>query len=64
MRRCLRWLALALTCGNALAAELIGVTPDELQSLREQGALVVDIRTPEEWRATGLIPGSQRLTFF
>ncbi len=64
MRRVLRWLVLALVVGNALAAELVGVTPDELQTLMDQGALVVDIRTPEEWKATGVIPGSRRLTFF
>lgn len=64
MRGVLRWLVLALVVGNARAAELVGVTPDELRALMDRGALVVDIRTPEEWKATGVIPGSRRLTFF
>lgn len=46
------------------AAELRGVTPDELQALQQQGALVVDIRTPEEWKATGIIAGSSPLMYF
>jgi rhodanese-related sulfurtransferase len=46
------------------AAELHGVNPDELQALQQQGALVVDIRTPEEWKATGIIAGSSTLMYF
>jgi rhodanese-related sulfurtransferase len=46
------------------AAELHGLTPDELQALQQQGALVVDIRTPEEWKATGIIAGSSPLMYF
>lgn len=44
--------------------DLVGLTPDGLQAMQEQGALVVDVRTPEEWKSTGLIPGSKRLTYF
>ena len=57
------WLCLALA-NSVLAAELIGVSPRELDGLQKKGAVLVDIRTPEEWRKTGLIPGSQPLMFF
>ncbi len=45
--------------GNSLKA-----TPAELQQLIEQGVPVIDVRTPEEWRATGVIPESHLMTFF
>lgn len=48
----------------AWAAKLHGVTPDELADLQQKGALVVDVRTPEEWKSTGVIPDSAKLTYF
>ena len=47
-----------------MAGPLIGVTPEELKSLQQEGAKVIDIRTPEEWRQTGLISGSEPLMYF
>lgn len=35
-------------------------TPELLQ----QGAAIIDIRRPEEWRLTGIVAGSHLLTFF
>ena len=61
------WLLLPLLCllsGLAHAGNLVGVTPDEAQALQSKGALVVDVRTPEEWKKTGVIHGSKGLTFF
>ncbi|MFM8330547.1 MAG: rhodanese-like domain-containing protein [Candidatus Methylumidiphilus sp.] len=55
---------LMLLSGLAQAGTLVGLSPDELQAMQAQGALVVDVRTPEEWRKTGLIPGSHGLTYF
>ena len=40
------------------------ITPDELQELKNQGAVLIDIRTPMEWQQTGVVPGSKLLTFF
>lgn len=48
----------------ASAGALVGVTSDELQTLLERGALVVDVRTPQEWKANGVIQGSHLLTYF
>jgi rhodanese-related sulfurtransferase len=35
-----------------------------VQSLAAEGAKVIDVRRPEEWRSTGVIPGSHRITAF
>ncbi|GFO72640.1 hypothetical protein BJAS_P3042 [Bathymodiolus japonicus methanotrophic gill symbiont] len=46
------------------AAELTNLTPDQLNSDLTKDALVIDIRTPQEWQNTGIIPGSHPLSFF
>jgi len=35
-----------------------------LQHLLDQGVTLIDIRRTEEWEKTGLVPGSNALTFF
>jgi rhodanese-related sulfurtransferase len=61
-----KWLLalIPLLSSLAQAGNLVGVTPDELQTMQTQGALVVDVRTPQEWASTGMIPGSKGLTYF
>ena len=46
------------------AAELTNLTPDQLNNDLTEEALVIDIRTPQEWQKTGIIPGSHPLSFF
>lgn len=36
----------------------------ELKEMMQRGVTVVDIRRPDEWAATGTIPGAKRLTAF
>jgi rhodanese-related sulfurtransferase len=55
--------------GVALAAtfsygQLIGLTPAQLEKKIEQKVTVIDIRTPQEWKDTGVIPTSHKLMFF
>ena len=58
-------LTVALLAGSApLRAEVTHVDNAALERLLESGVPVVDIRTPEEWEATGIIEGSHLLTFF
>jgi len=66
MNRWLQALTLAISLPSAptLGGELLGITPDELETLKAQGVPVVDVRTPEEWHKTGVIEGSKPLTFF
>ena len=47
-----------------LRAEVTLVDNAALERLIRRGVPVIDIRTPEEWRATGIIEGSHLLTFF
>ena len=37
---------------------------DELKEKLAAGATVIDIRRPDEWRQTGVLPGSHLVTFF
>ena len=58
-------LVVALLAGAApLHADITRVDSAALEELMKQGVPVVDIRTPEEWQATGVIEGSRLLTFF
>ena len=55
---------LILAGSNVGIAEMIETTTQELEALIEQEVPVIDVRTPGEWRTTGIIPGSHLLTFF
>jgi rhodanese-related sulfurtransferase len=45
-------------------AEVIDIDNQQLKNLMARGVPVVDVRTPQEWRETGLVDGSHGLTFF
>lgn len=36
---------------------------EQLKTMLKQGVLIYDVRRPEEWRQTGVVEGSQLLTF-
>ena len=57
-------VAVLLAAVTPLRAEVTRIDNMALERLRARGVPVVDIRTPEEWRATGVIKGSHLLTFF
>jgi len=62
-----RWIFLfsvLLTSGVAVHADVTATSGDALARLLERGTPVIDIRTPEEWLRTGVIEGSQLVTFF
>ena len=46
-----------------LRAEVIKVDVARLEKLRDAGVPVVDLRTPGEWSATGVVEGSHLVTF-
>ncbi len=57
--------ALLFSLQSTAGAQVIEIsTNEQLESLIAEGVPVVDLRTPEEWRATGIISGSKLLTFF
>ena len=49
---------------SAAMSELKEVNTNDLKQFVDEGVAVVDVRTPGEWRATGVIPDSKLLTFF
>ena len=36
----------------------------DVPEIMQQGAAIIDVRRPDEWRLTGIISGSHLLTFF
>lgn len=49
---------------SKVLAEVTDVDPQQLTRLIAEGVPVVDVRTPAEWRRTGVIKGSHLLMFF
>lgn len=47
-----------------VAAELINLSPNDVGQKLTKDALVIDIRTSQEWQSTGIIPGSHPVQFF
>lgn len=66
MKRLFTYIFLTLTlitssvASDSYKGEVDRSTLPELQA---QGALVVDVRTPAEWKHTGIIKGSVRITY-
>lgn len=60
------FLVLALLLGNSLlaGAEVVDIGNDDLKALLAKGVAAVDLRTPGEWRQTGVVEGSHLLTLF
>jgi rhodanese-related sulfurtransferase len=55
---------LLLLLSNVLLADFNHITPAQTQEMIDKGVVLIDIRRPEEWRQTGIVPTSHRLTFF
>ena len=57
--------SLILPLGSLQAEELKLLNPEQLQSIQaQQSPLIIDVRTPAEWQATGIIPNSHKLQGF
>ena len=48
----------------SVGQKLSNAKPIDLKAARDKGAVVVDIRRPEEWASTGIIAGSYTITAF
>ena len=55
--------ALAFVLASPAGAEVVHVGNGETQELIKQGVTIVDIRTPGEWKQTGVVAGSQLVQF-
>ena len=65
--RCVKRL-LAIFCllffPLAVRGEVVDIQNAELARLVAAGVRLIDIRTEAEWKETGIVPGSELLTFF
>jgi rhodanese-related sulfurtransferase len=61
--RCILFLVFVLG-GISARAEPDISAPQALERSRQGNILIIDIRTPEEWRETGVIPGARRVDFY
>ena len=57
-------IVFSLTYSTAVLADFINIDNTRLTTLLDDQTLIIDIRRAEEWRETGVIEGSQLLTFF
>jgi len=57
-------IALFFALQVALLADLSDVDAKELIKLQSKNIPVIDIRTPREWKDTGIIPKSHKIMFF
>ena len=56
---------LLLSCLSIfLLADFKGLTPTQLQQKIDNKVIVIDIRTPQEWKQLGIIPTSKTIMFF
>lgn len=62
--RFLAIILLALGLGACAEPPYTNVDNGKLKELLAQGVPLYDIRLPEEWRQTGVVEGSRKLTFF
>lgn len=45
-------------------ADFIGINPSQLQEKIDKNIVVIDIRTPPEWKELGVVPTSEKIMFF
>ena len=63
LSRLLGTALLALTLGACAKPPYTNVDNAELKTLIAQGVPVYDVRRDDEWRATGVVEGSRKLTY-
>ena len=57
-------LAAMFLASAGLHAEIINIDNAELARLSASGVKVIDVRTENEWKSTGVVAGSNLLSFF
>jgi len=45
-------------------AKFVSIDANKLVAMQKQGVVVVDIRTPQEWKSRGIIKGAKTIEFF
>ena len=49
---------------STLFADVVQIDAERLKKLMQSGITVVDVRTPGEWKQTGIVEGSEPIMFF
>ena len=57
-------ICLALAIAPLAHGEVLPVEVEDLHTLLDRGVPMVDVRTPAEWQDTGVVEGSQLLSYF
>lgn len=60
----LSFSALLFFFSGISSAEVGQISNEELNKLMDQNVPVIDIRRDDEWKSTGVVEGSHKLTFF
>jgi rhodanese-related sulfurtransferase len=55
---------MVLLTSLSLAGGFTGIDISEFKTLQAKGVPVIDIRTPQEWKQTGIIKGAHQMMFF
>jgi len=64
MNNIFNFIVISMFCCKQLFADVVPVNNNQIKELLKSGVSVIDIRTPAEWKNTGIIPKSNLLTFF
>ena len=48
----------------SIFADIVGITPTQLQEKIDKNVVIIDIRTPPEWKSLGIVPTSKTIMFF
>ena len=63
--RTLRWfLLVVLFISNNVFAEVVQISTEQLKQLLASDVKIIDVRTPGEWKQTGVVEGSHLIMFF
>jgi len=64
MNNIFKFIVISMFCCKQLFADVVAVNNNQIKELLKSGVSIIDIRTPAEWKNTGIIPKSNLLTFF
>lgn len=53
-----------LVFSQSLFAEVVQIDNEKLKQLMSDGVTVIDVRTPAEWKQSGIVKGSHTIMFF
>jgi rhodanese-related sulfurtransferase len=64
MDKLIKLLTSLLLFSGTLQAQVDNLSSEQLIRAQKQGVVIIDIRTPPEWKEVGVIPGSHKIMYF